>query len=356
MSGEKKKPPTPHSLKKAREDEGETGASQDATAAVAILGVLFALTAGAAWLVEQLRMLLASTVQFITTPREELPGQVYSMMLNGMLLIVPLALVGTLAGIAGVAVQGGITMAFKKVEMKLELADPISGFGRIFSMRTLMEGIKTLVKLILMTAYLWFVVQAMFPLIVGTAARPPLMIASVLWELLLKLMYSATLFIGLAALIDYKLQRWLFLRDKRMSEEDVKRERKEQNGNPEIKQKQKEIAREAAEEAPAGMAALPNVVVANPTHYSVALAYTPGSGVPVIVAKGEDERAFALRSWAERAFIPVIEQPALARRLYLVGVGEAIPAETYQAVATILRWIESIGRKQPDSAAAKALP
>ncbi|RYX91558.1 MAG: EscU/YscU/HrcU family type III secretion system export apparatus switch protein [Comamonadaceae bacterium] len=351
MSGEKNKPPTEQTLKKAREDEGQTGASPEATAAVALLGVLFAVSASAGWMNDQLRALLLGALGFMGSPVEDLPGQAYRLMLRACLLLLPLAMLGTLAGVIGVAVQGGITMAFGKIQFKPESIDPVSGVGRIVSVRTLMEGLKIVAKLALMSAFLWYLIRAMLPLLVGAAARPPLVLAGILWPLLMKFMFSAAAFIALAGLLDYKLQKWLFIRDKRMSEEDIKRERKEQNGNPQMKQKQRELAREAAQEDRQGMASRPDVVLANPTHFAVALSYTRGQGVPFVTAKGEDAAAFALRAWAEKESVPVIEQPALARELYLVPVGQPIPAATYQSVAVILRWVDAIGRGQPGAVA-----
>jgi type III secretion protein U len=176
-------------------------------------------------------------------------------------------------------------------------------------------------------------------------ARPPSVVSKLLWEVWLRLMWISTVFIGLLAAVDYKLQHWLFIRDKRMSDEDIKKENKEQNGNPEIKQKQKEFSRELLEGTLPGKNK-PDVVLANPTHYSVALSYRERRGVPIVLAKGEDEKAFLIRRWAEANGVPVIEQPALARRLYLVAVGDPVPAECYQAVAVVLQWVKAIGREE----------
>jgi type III secretion protein U len=344
MSGEKTKPPTDHRLKQARED-GETAVSQDATAAVALVLPLIVLSASAAGMADRLSLIVQMALAFPTLPADALAGHMYALGLQGALLTIPFALACTLSGILGVAMQGSVTMSMKKAEMKFESVDPVAGVGRLFSARTLTDGLKTLVKLALMGTLLAFTIRGMLPLLAGAASRPPAMMAALLWDLLLKLMFTASAFIVVAAAIDFKLQRWLFLRDKRMSEEEVKREGKDLNGNPEIKGKQKELAREAANETPHGMAGQPDVVLANPTHYSVALSYTRGQGVPTVVAKGEDERALALRAWAERALVPVIEQPALARRLYLVPVGHPVPPETYQAVAVVLQWVKAIGQK-----------
>ena len=161
----------------------------------------------------------------------------------------------------------------------------------------------------------------------------------------MRLMWTLAVFMGVLALADYKLQHWIFIRDKRMSFEDIKRESKEQNGNPEIKQKQREFAQELLE-GPIGGKQKPDVVLANPTHFSVALSFRGRQGIPVVVDKGQGKRALLIRQWAESEEIPVIEQPALARRLFLTAVGDPIPADCYQAVAIVLQWVRAIGRNE----------
>jgi type III secretion protein U len=344
MSDDKTKPPTEHRLQKARED-GEVANSPDATAAVALVVVLGVLTAFSAWGVLRLELILRMVLGYVTEGDVPLSGQVYSLLFQVILLCIPLALLGTLGGVLGVAIQGAVTMAFKKVELKIDAVDPIAGMKRIFSTKTLVEGAKLLFKLALFGTLLWVTVRSVMPLVVGGTARPPSVVSKLLWEVWLRLMWISTVFIGLVAAVDYKLQHWLFIRDKRMSEEDIKNENKEQNGNPEIKHKQKEFARELLE-GPIPGKEKPDVVLANPTHYSVALSYRERQGVPIVVAKGEDEKAFVIRRWAEAHGVPVIEQPALARRLYLVTVGDPVPTECYQAVAVVLQWVKAIGRKE----------
>ncbi len=345
MSDDKTKPPTEHSLQKAREEDGEVANSPDATAAVALLLVLGGVTAFSDWGVQRLELILRMALGYVTEGHAPLSAQVYSLLIQVIFLCVPLALLGALGGVLGVAIQDAITMAFKKIELKFDAVDPIEGTKRIFSLKTLMEGGKLLFKLILFGALLWVTVRSVMPLVVGGTARSPSVLSKLLWEVLLRLMWISMVFIGLMAAVDYKLQHWLFIRDKRMSDEDIKREHKEQNGDPEIKHKQKEFARELLE-GPLPTQHRPNVVLANPTHYAVALSYRDQQGVPLVVAKGKDEKAFLIKRWALTEGIPVIEQPALTRRLYLTAVGEPVPADCYQAVAMVLQWVRAIGRSE----------
>jgi len=345
MSDNKTKPPTEQSLKKARDEEGQVANSPDVTATVVFIVVLGCLTAFAAWGALRLALVIQMVSINNTMLDSPLAGQVYALFFQLILLCIPLALLGTLGGLIGVAIQGGVTMAFKKVTLKMEAVDPIAGLKRIFSSRTLVEGGKLFFKFVLFGALLWAAIRSILPMIVGATARPPNVVSELLWEALIRMMWFSAILIGILSVVDYKLQHWLFIRDKRMSDEDIKREYKEQNGNPEIKHKQKEFARELLEGPMPGNTKA-DVVFTNPTHYSVALSYSGSSGVPVVTAKGEDEKAFLIREWAAQEGVPMVEQPALARRLYLVSIGDPIPTECYQAVAMVLQWLRAIGRDE----------
>jgi type III secretion protein U len=342
MSDDKTEPPTEHRLEEARKD-GQVANSPDATAAVAFVAVLGCLTAFSAWGVLRLELLFHMVMGYINEGETPLTDQALSLLMQLILMCVPLALLGSLGGILGGAIQGSVTMAFKKIELNMDAVNPIAGMKRLFSSRTLVEGGKLLFKLMVFGALICLAVLSVMPLVIGGTAKPPSVISHLLWEVLTKFMWISVGLIGLMAVVDYKLQHWLFIRENRMSQEDIKRENKEQNGDPEIKHKQKEFARELLD-GPLPDKNKVNVVLANPTHYCVALSHYGNVGIPIVVAKGQDEKAFLIRRWAEAEGIPVIEQPALARRLFLVAVGDPIPKECYQAVAVVLQWVRAIGR------------
>lgn len=344
MSDNKDQPPTDRRLEKARED-GEVANSPDVTAVVSFVVVLCALTAFSAWFVQRLNLVVGIALGNGADGGAMLSGKVYSMLVEAILLCVPLALTGALGGIFGVAVQGAVTMAFKKVELNFSAVDPIAGFKRIFSSQTLVEVAKLIIKVLLFSAVLWLTTRSILPIVVGGMTRPPLLVSQLLWEVLVRLIWTLAIFMGALAIVDYKLQKWLFIRGKRMSHEDIKREAKEQNGNPEIKQKQREFAQELLD-GPIGGKQKPDVVLVNPTHFSVALSFCGGQSIPLVVEKGQDKRALLIRQWAESEAIPVVEQPALARRLFLTAVGDPVPADCYQAVAIVLQWVRAIGRNE----------
>lgn len=149
---------------------------------------------------------------------------------------------------------------------------------------------KLIIKAILIGVVLWAGMRALMPMIIGLAYETPLDVAQIAWRTLGMLFALGVLLFVLVGAADWSVQRWLFIRDKRMSKDEQKREFKESEGDPEIKGKRKEFAKELVFGDPRERVAKAKVMVVNPTHYAVALAYEPDDfGLPQVVAKGVDD-------------------------------------------------------------------
>jgi flagellar biosynthetic protein FlhB len=150
------------------------------------------------------------------------------------------------------------------------------------------------------------------------------------------------------ALADYAYQRYEFMKKMRMTREEVKEEHKQTDGNPEIKAKLKSIRRERAKQMLAKTVPTADVVITNPTHYSVALKYDEEAmSAPIVVAKGVDNIALRIREIAGENDIPLVENPPLARALYAaVDVEEEIPFEHYKAVAEVISYVMKMKHKK----------
>jgi type III secretion protein U len=141
--------------------------------------------------------------------------------------------------------------------------------------------------------------------------------------------------------LDFVVQRLIFLKEQKMSMDEVKREYKEMEGDPQIKGERKAIAREIAMSDPKPAVQTATAVVVNPTHYAVALRYAPNEcGLPYIVAKGVDGEAALIREAAQQAGVPIIGNPPLARALYKVDLKGTVPEPLLEAVAIVLHWAE----------------
>jgi flagellar biosynthetic protein FlhB len=260
---------------------------------------------------------------------------------QGLLLILPVFGVLALAGVFSSVALGGFLLSLKALEPKLERLDLIKGIGRMFAMQTLIELIKTLAKAALIgtvgVMVIWHYRDQMLSL---THMAPSEALAHGL-ELvtLCCLLIAASLVI--IVLIDVPWQIWNHHKQLRMSREEVKQENKESEGDPHIKgrirQQQRAMARRRMMSAVPGA----DVVVTNPTHYAVALAYRERQGgAPTVVAKGSGLIAVRIRAIAAEHHVPALEAPPLARALYHnVELDYEIPAELYAAVAEILAWV-----------------
>lgn len=340
MSDEKKLPPTAKKLQDAR-DDGESITSPDVASAGVMVGAVVALWLSAGFMMDRLTRLF--TMVWQNMPRAGEPVGPLLQAIGGelLLLTLPFALATMLGAVLALLLQGSVTMSAKPVQLKLDAVNPVNGMKKLFGMKAVLEAGTTLLKGLVLATLLYTSARDLLPLLVGATGRSPSLLGVLMWQLLMRLLFISVGLFVVFALVDYGVQRFVFLRDHRMSEDEVKRENKEQNGNPEVKQARKELAHELMNEEPASGVARAQLVVANPTHFAVAIGYERG-GIPQVLAKGHDDLALAIRAEAERLNVPVIVNPPLARTLYKVALGAGIPRECYQVVGLMLHWVEQL--------------
>ena len=263
------------------------------------------------------------------------------------------ALAPLVLGVTAVAVlvsvsQVGFLLTAKPLEPNLAKLSPLRGLKNLFNARSGMRLVMSLgkVALIVLVAGLSIHWELSRIVMLGELDTAPLFAAAceVVYAVALKL--AAVLL--LLALLDYAFQRWQHTRDLRMSKQEVKEELKRMEGDPLIKQRRTRVARQLALQRIGQDVPKADVVVTNPTHFSVALRYDSGKeSAPRVVAKGADFLAMRIRQIATANGIPLVERKELARALYReVEVGQQIPPEYYAAVAEILAYVYRLsGRK-----------
>jgi type III secretion protein U len=263
--------------------------------------------------------------------------------LQALGLLCGIAAVALVAAFLALAPQTGLKISLKAVMPKLASVSPGSGFQRIFSMNSAIDLVKMVVKAAILVAVMWQTIKSAMPVVASALDRSVPQLIAVLWSVLMHVVVVALgVFIAIGA-FDYKLQKWLFIRKNRMSKDEVKREHKESDGNPEVKGERKRMAREMSQEGPKGGVSRANVVVVNPVHYAVALRYDPTEfPLPVVLAKGLDEQALRLRQQAMHARVPIVANPPVARMLHKVPLNQPIPEELFEVVAAILRWVDGL--------------
>jgi len=253
----------------------------------------------------------------------------------------PILVALVVAALAAGLVQTGLIWAPSRIAPELSKLSPIKGFERLFSGRAIVEFVKGLVKL---AAVVVLALTLAMPLL-GDMERLPSMSASVIIEridlLTLRLLGGAVAVMTAMAALDYVYQAWSFTQQMRMTKQEVRDEHKQQEGDPQVKAKIRQLRAQRAQRRM--MAAVPDadVVITNPTHFAIALAYDAEAMVaPRCVAKGADELAFRIRDIARAHEVPVVENPPLARALWgTVELDEEIPPEHYHAVAEVIAFV-----------------
>jgi flagellar biosynthetic protein FlhB len=254
------------------------------------------------------------------------------------------------AGLAGSLLQNGLVLAVDRIGLDFSRLSPAQGFARLFSLRALGEFVKNVAKVAgISLVILWMLAPELHRLPM-LSALPVVALPTEIMHLLRRLALIVLVALAVIAAFDYGYQRLVFLRSMRMSRQEVKEEHKQAEGDPTVKARLRQLRMERARKRM--MAAVPtaSVVITNPTHYAVALKYELGDkGAPKLVAKGADLIAQRIRELARESNVPLVENPPLARSLYVgVELDQEIPPEHYRAVAEIINYVFRLkGKLQP---------
>ena len=236
--------------------------------------------------------------------------------------------------------QVGLNFNTEAIGFKLDKLNPINGFGRIFSKRSLVELFKSLFKIAVIGYFLYTILSqqllAMPQFIyfdLGTSLEQ-------MSKIIFSMSFEVIGVIMVLGFLDYGYQKWQTTQDLKMSKQEVKDEMKQSEGDPQIKGKIKQKQRQMAMSRMMQEVPKADVIVTNPTHFAVALQYHKGMQAPLVIAKGQDFVAQKIKKLAREASVPIVENRPLARALFaLTNIGDAVPAELYQAVAEVLAYV-----------------
>lgn len=248
----------------------------------------------------------------------------------------PIAAAAILGAVAATLLQTRGTISFAPMAPRLSKISPLKGFERLFGVEGLMEFLRTLIKMGIVMAALWFVARDL-PGIAAMVEAPPGALFGAAGQGVAQLLVATLAAFALLALLDVLWVRYRHLEQLKMTRQEVKEEMKESEGDPLMRARLRQL-RESKGRIRM-MAAVPRatVVITNPTHYAVALAYAPGqSAAPRLVAKGMDVVAARIRETAREHGVPIISDPPLARALHRLNLETEIPAEHWDAVARII--------------------
>lgn len=253
---------------------------------------------------------------------------------------VPLLGAVALTGAGLVLLQSGFLVHAAAAMPDLARLDPRRGLKRLFGLDNAAETGKSLIKLAVLAWAFWAALAAIWPTLPIAALWTP---ATLMDRLTRDLMHLVLLVLGLQAAIavlDVSWTRWRFTSRLRMSREDLKQEHRESEGDPKVKGRLRQLRQLRSRQRMLAAVARATVVVTNPTHYAIALAYERGAqAAPKVVAKGVDDVAARIRAAAEKAGVPLVANPPLARALYAVPLDAEVPAEHFRLVAEIIAYV-----------------
>ncbi len=261
----------------------------------------------------------------------------------------PFFAVMIVAGLAGHMLQSRPGFSVDKIVPDFSKVSPMAGFQRLFGAEGWMNLVKGLIKIAIVGIAIWTQLWPERGSLDSILNQSTLAVVGDMSRLLFKVLMAALLSLAVIAGLDYFWQRMRWLSRNRMSKQEVKEEYRQNEGDPTIKAKIRQLRHERSRKRM--MAAVPKatVVVMNPTHYAVALQYESGKmAAPVCVAKGVDALALRIRAVAEEHDVPVVENPPLARALYAaIEVDEPVPPEHFKAVAQVIGYVFRLQGKIP---------
>lgn len=264
-------------------------------------------------------------------------------------VLLPLLLVVVVAGVAGNILQSGFLISTEALAPKWSKLNPVSGMKRLFSLRSLVELFKSIVKILFVATVAYLMVKQELDLLPSLMRQSVPDIFVFAARVAFKICLNVCLALILLTILDYAYQRWEHEKSLKMTKQEIKDENKQTEGDPKVKARIRSIQMEAARQRM--MAAVPqaDVVITNPTHLAVALRFDAARMIaPQVVAKGAGYVAERIRSIAVANDVVLVEDKPLARTLYkIVEVGHTIPADLYKAVAEVLAYVYRLRGLRP---------
>lgn len=343
--------PTPKKLKDARK-EGNVHKSKELTGTVLVLLWLLLGWMLASYMLRHLIALASDVMRALDEPFEVAVFRVGWVAIEALFwLTVPLLVVACFVAILVEFLQVGPVLAFKRIKPDLSRLNPSEGIKRMFSQENLVELVKSIFKTLALIAIVVLVLWRFLPEFLMLPMSSPEVIIGSQWRGIFWIGVWTVFVFFFISVMDAFYQRFVYIKNLRMSRRDIKQEVKENEGDPLIKSKRKQLHQEWSQQNMMQAARTANVVVTNPTHIAIALTYEDGkTDLPVVSAKGEDYEAELIKRAAEEAGVPILRNVELARGLHeKVALDDYISAEFFQAVAEVLFWAENVRRERDAS-------
>lgn len=342
---------SPRKKEEAR-SEGQVARSPEVSIALGMIAALMALRISSGGMFTWLERVTQRNLRMVgdNAHTELTVRHIQSLTLEGvnflLMILSPLFIALVVTGLTSNLVQVGPFFSLKPLKPKFNRISLGKGFGALFSKRSIVEAIKSVVKIILLSCLAYNLIAGELPRL--------MMLPSAGWEAVLPVMmmlvyrlafWMAIIFVLLAAL-DYTYQRWQYNQNLKMSKEEIKEETKQYEGDPQVKARIRSVQRDVARRRMMNEIPTASVVITNPHELAIALQYDrEAMGAPKVVAKGARLIAARIREIARENNVPIVEDKPLARALYKsVPIGREIPGDYYKAVAEVLAYVYRLKR------------
>ncbi|MEI3604612.1 flagellar biosynthesis protein FlhB [Pseudogracilibacillus sp. SE30717A] len=349
FAGEKTEKATP----KKREDErkkGRVAKSQDINTALLLLFSFITLTVLGSFMKEHMISLYTSSFsEYIhwDITEQSIMKLLKEVIIQFAMIVAPIMIIAFIISIAANLLQVGFLFTTEPLKFDLKKIDPIKGAKRIFSIRALVELLKSFLKIALIGSITFAVIWIFKDEMMMLALKNPINAVAFFGRVTITMGIAATIALLFLAVLDYMYQKYDFEKNIRMSKQDIKDEHKNIEGDPLIKSKLREKQRQIAMQRMMEEVPKADVVITNPTHYAIAIKYDETvAAAPIVVAKGTDKTALKIKEIAKENDVMTVENKPLAQSLYsLVDINEVIPEQFYQAVAEILAFVYKLEKK-----------
>lgn len=342
---QKTEPPTPHKLQQAR-NKGQVAKSIDLSAALILMAtvlLLFALREPTALAMQQQLANYFANCLHYRMPEESLPQVLIEFIRFAGILLAPVFVICVIMAVLANILQVGFLFAPEVIKPKLERLNPVEGLKRMFSVKALVELVKSILKILIVAAAVYLVVKLhIAELMVIFFQTPSQVFFTIINIILAAALAGSGAFLAIA-MFDLLFQRYDHYKNMRMTRQEVKDELKQTEGDPWLKSWLKRRQREIVMNRIKDEVPRATVVVTNPTHLAVALRYDDNMNAPRVVAKGSGYLAEKIKEIAAAHEVPVTRSPEIARALFRqTEPGQEIPLELYQAVAEIIAMVYSL--------------
>ncbi len=338
--------PSERKLSKAKE-EGNAPVSQEAKSFIMLIGML-----GVVWMFVPImfRWFHNMTIKFIETPAQmnvderSLRLLASTTIVDTMkLLAIPFVIFMILGVVSNIS-QTGFMYAPKKLEPDWSKLNIFKGMTQFITMKKIVESLKGMLKI---SVVAFISIKVITPYLDDVNIMPSMStmaIMDLIHKIVVLLIFTVAIAVLVIAALDFFYQKYAFIKKMRMTKQEVKEEYKQQEGDPLVKAKQRQIRMERSRRRMIDNIKKAKAVIVNPTHFAVAIEYDMDTmNVPIVNAKGVDHLALRMRQMAEELEVPIIENPPLARALYAsVDIDEAIPEEHFKAVAEVISYVMQI--------------